>query len=83
VEIPTKLKEEIIQYCKSNDIENVDRFILKMLKQGFNVEKYGMLPQGMITQQTSDTVQPVNELFETKDIPEKNNKESDKDLYGE
>lgn len=82
MEIPSKLLEEISQYCKVNNIEDVDTFIVKMLKQGFNVERYGMGP-GMITHPHSEEVQPATELVEIKDISVKNKKEENKDLYGE
>ena len=44
MEIPKKIKEEIWDYCRINDIPNIDEFILKMVSQGFTVEKYGAAP---------------------------------------
>jgi hypothetical protein len=44
MEIPKKVKEEIWDYCRLNDIPNIDDFILKMVSQGFTVEKYGAAP---------------------------------------
>lgn len=44
MEIPKKVKEEINNYCHLNDIPNIDDFILKMVSQGFTVEKYGAAP---------------------------------------
>ena len=44
MEIPKKIKDSIWDYCKLNDISNIDEFILKMLNQGFNIEKYGSTP---------------------------------------
>jgi hypothetical protein len=41
--IPKNIKNDINQYCKLNNIENVDSFILKVLKNGFDIEKYGLL----------------------------------------
>lgn len=43
--IPKDLKDEIWDYCRLNDIPNVDSFTLKLLKQGFTVEKFGATPQ--------------------------------------
>ena len=42
--IPKKIKSEIEKFCKLNKIKNVDKFILKTLETGFNVEKYGNAP---------------------------------------
>jgi len=44
MEIPKELKDEIWNYCKVNDITNVDGFIMKLLRQGFTAEKYGAVP---------------------------------------
>ena len=37
MEIPKKVKDEIWDYCRINDIPNIDEFILKMVSQGFTV----------------------------------------------
>jgi hypothetical protein len=44
MEIPKKFKDEIWDYCRINDIPNIDEFILKMITQGFTVERYGAAP---------------------------------------
>ena len=44
MKIPKKLKEEIWEYCRLNDITDIDAFILKSTQQGFNIEKYGTTP---------------------------------------
>lgn len=44
MEIPKKIKNEIIDYCRLNNISNVDEFTLKMISQGYTVEKYGAAP---------------------------------------
>jgi hypothetical protein len=44
MEIPKKIKDEIWEYCRVNDIPNIDDFTLKMISQGFTVEKYGAAP---------------------------------------
>lgn len=46
MEIPKKLKEEIWEYCRLNDISNIDDFIIKMIQQGYTVEKFGATPLG-------------------------------------
>jgi|TARA_R110000782_G_scaffold21299_1_gene57344 hypothetical protein len=42
--IPTKLQDEIWDYCRSNKITNIDEFTVKLIKQGFTVEKFGATP---------------------------------------
>lgn len=42
--IEVKIYEEISQYCEFNDITDIDSFINKMVKVGFNIEKYGNKP---------------------------------------
>lgn len=42
--INKKLKDEIWDYCRMNDITDVNGFIEKMTQQGYNVEKYGNAP---------------------------------------
>jgi len=44
MEIPKKLKDEIWEYCRLNNITDIDSFMLKSLQQGFNIEKYGPTP---------------------------------------
>jgi uncharacterized coiled-coil DUF342 family protein len=46
MEIPKKLKDEIWEYCRMNDIPNIDEFIIKMVQQGYTVEKFGATPVG-------------------------------------
>ena len=46
MEIPKKLKDEIWEYCRMNDIPNIDEFIIKMVQQGYTVEKFGSTPLG-------------------------------------
>jgi len=38
------LIEEIKEYCQLNKIDDVDIFINKILRQGFNIEKFGSVP---------------------------------------
>jgi len=44
MEIPKELNNEIWEYCRSNNITNIDEFTLKLLKQGFTTEKFGATP---------------------------------------
>ena len=44
MEVPKELNTEIWDYCRLNKITNVDGFIIKLIKQGFTVEKFGATP---------------------------------------
>jgi hypothetical protein len=44
MEIPKDIKEEIWDFCRLNDITNINEFTIKLLKQGFTVEKFGSTP---------------------------------------
>jgi hypothetical protein len=44
-----KYLNEVLEYCKLNNIESVDNFIESCFKQGFDIKKYGFLPQNNIT----------------------------------
>ena len=44
MDIPKTIKDEILDYCRLNNITNVDEFTLKLIKQGLTIEKYGATP---------------------------------------
>jgi hypothetical protein len=43
MEIPKELKDKIWNYCRINDITDLNAFIIKTLKKGFDIEVYGLL----------------------------------------
>ncbi len=55
MEIPKELNNEIWEYCRSNNITNIDEFMLKLLKQGFTAEKFGATP-------TTKTIEKIVEV---------------------
>jgi len=44
MEVPKEIKDQVWDYCRVNNITNVDQFMLNALIQGFTVEKYGTSP---------------------------------------
>ena len=44
VEISKVLKNQFIEYCKLNEIELIDEFIIKCTKDGLTLDKYGVAP---------------------------------------
>ena len=43
VELPEEIYNEIKEYCRVNNIDDVDKFIRKILNQGFTTEKWGVI----------------------------------------
>lgn len=42
--LPKNIKDDIWNYCRANNITNMDKFIVDMVIQGLNIEKYGTSP---------------------------------------
>lgn len=45
MEISKQLKDDIWDYCRANNITNIDEFTMKILRQGFTIEKFGATPK--------------------------------------
>jgi DNA repair exonuclease SbcCD ATPase subunit len=43
MELPKELKDKIWNYCRLNDITDLNGFMIKTLKKGFDIEVYGLL----------------------------------------
>jgi len=69
--IKDKLKNEIWDYCRLNDITDVNGFIERMVQQGYNVEKYGNTPANIkpevIETIVEKEVQVIKEVYITND----------------
>ena len=46
-----KLINDIIDYCKENGIEDVERFANRCTKQGFNIIRFGISPKDNLERQ--------------------------------
>ncbi len=44
IELPNDLGDEMWDYCRLNNITDINAFALKLTKQGFTAEKYGSTP---------------------------------------
>ena len=40
------LDDEFLQYCKLNNIEEIEKFAREVFNQGFTILKYGRIPSG-------------------------------------
>jgi hypothetical protein len=72
MEIPKTLKDQIWEYCRLNDITDLNAFMVKSLQQGFNIEKYGPTP---FNSKESEVVEkivevPVEKIIEVEKIVE-------------
>lgn len=72
MEVPKKLKDEIWDFCRVNNITDIDGFMVEMLERGFNIEKYGEKPIG--DEEAEQKEEKVEEVQET----EENNEEVEK-----
>jgi hypothetical protein len=43
INLTTSQLKSVQEYCKLNNIEDVDKFITKCYTEGFNIKKYGLL----------------------------------------
>lgn len=50
------LDEEFIQYCKLNNIEDMEKLAKETFKRGFDLLKYGSIPEGELTKQDKEKV---------------------------
>lgn len=70
MEIPKELNNEIWDFCRANGITNIDEFTIKLIKQGFTVEKFGATPSVSIVEKIVEKVVEVpveKEIFITDD----------------
>lgn len=72
MEIPKKIKDDIWEYCRLNNITGVDEFIQRMIKQGFTVEKFGAVPNERIIEKEVEKIVevPVEKIVEIEVIKE-------------
>ena len=59
MELPKDIKNEIWEFCRVNDIPNIDDFILKLVKQGFTVEKFGATPESRVVEKIVEKIVEV------------------------
>jgi hypothetical protein len=45
MELPKNLKNDIWDFCRANDITDIDTFIVGLVKTAFTIEKYGYSPE--------------------------------------
>jgi len=69
MELPKNIKDEIWEYCRVNDISNIDEFIVKMVRQGFTSEKFGATPWDKPAEIKEVEVEKIVEKEVIKEVP--------------
>jgi hypothetical protein len=67
MDLSKELNDEIWEYCRTNNIPNIDGFKLKLLKQGFTVEKFGATPTNIKEKIVEKIVEVEKEVYITND----------------
>ena len=71
MELPEELNNEIWEYCRVNEITNMDEFKTKLVQQGFTIEKFGSAPAGFeIKPKTIEKILEVIKEIEVEKIVE-------------
>ena len=74
------LSKEFIEYCKLNDINDIDKFVNEVFQRGFTIMKYGAIPNSFMGVEVTEL--KSNHILEPaiENVADKINK---KDIYGE
>lgn len=65
------LDDEFIQYCKLNNIEDVEKFAREVFNQGFTIIKYGNVPSIDVKVETKRVnVSPSQITIDPENVPE-------------
>lgn len=72
-----KTIREIKDYCRDNGIKDINTFVLKIIRKGFTVEKFGERPD-ILSPVVSPILQKKEDSILTEE-PKKNSEQSEKD----
>jgi hypothetical protein len=71
-DLPDKLKNDIIQYCKLNNIEDINSFIIKLIRQSLTIEIYGREPDIFSTKKIDSEIKEEVLIVKTEEIKVEN-----------
>ena len=78
------LDDEFLQYCKLNNIEDIEKLARETFNQGFSILKYGRTPSGIKIEETpSPVVKKVETSPIVKPVITSDKKVEKNDIYGE
>ena len=69
--ISLTIDKEFLQYCKLNNIEDVEKLAKETFKRGFDLLKYGSIPEGELTPQDKGKVVKKGNIKTLKELVEK------------
>lgn len=65
------LDDEFLEYCKLNNIEDIEKFAREVFNQGFTIIKYGNVPSIDIKIETKKVdVSPSQIIIDPENVPE-------------
>ena len=67
MELPKHLKDEVCDYCRANDITDIDGFVVKLVQSAFTIEKFGYAPNSGAPAKPIE-VEVVKEVVEVEKI---------------
>ena len=44
INLNDKTENDVMAFCKANDISDIDAFVMSCFKQGFDIARYGIKP---------------------------------------
>ena len=60
IKLTESQKRDIQSYCKTNNIEDVEKFVKDCFRQGFDVKKYGLLDDGNSTVVEKEVIKEID-----------------------
>ena len=77
--INSKYNPDILEYCKLNNITDIELFVTQCFKQGFDIKKYGFLGKTEETVKEVEVIKEVEKIVERRvEIPVETIKEVEK-----
>ena len=83
MKIEITVKEEIVEYCRVNEIPDISKFINKILLQGYTIEKFGVSPYKTTEVEKIVEKEVIKEVYITDDSQSKELSEKIKKLEEE
>ena len=78
------LDDEFLQYCKLNNIENIEKLARETFNQGFAILKYGRVPSGVkIEDAPSPPIKKIETIPIVKPVITSEKKVEKNNIYGE
>ena len=72
-QLPDKLKNDITQYCKLNNIDDINSFIIKLIRQSLTIEMYGREPDIGLIKKNGPIVEEENFVVKNEEIEVESN----------